>query len=131
MQPKFAKEVKPPDLQCLSFRNNICQKQNLPNCSQCRLAIATQSKSLPNTNSHAPTKYVLYEGILNNPQKHANHPQQPYHTRDRSPHIVHAVFVDEDTAKHTPCKSPLTNYVLYEGSSPSKICTSVNYRFNY
>ena len=39
------------------------------------LAIAAQSKSLPNTNSHAPPY---------NPQKCVNHPQQSYHTRDKS-----------------------------------------------
>jgi len=59
---------------------------------------------LPNTNPHAPPY---------NPQKHANHPQQLYHTRDRPPHIVHA-------SRHTPCKSSLTNYVLYERNSPSR-----------
>jgi hypothetical protein len=111
VQPKFAKEVKPPDQQCLGFLNNICQKQNLSNYSKFQLAFAAQSKVLPNTNSHAPPYY---------PQKHANHPQQPYHTKDMSPHIVHAVIVVGDASEDTPCKSFITYYVLYEGNSPSR-----------
>ena len=111
MHPKFAKEVKPPDQQCLGFLNNIYQKQNLPNFSQFQLAVAAQSKALPNTNSYAPPYY---------PQKHANHPQHSYHTTDRSTHIKHVVIVIGDASEHTLCKSSIINYALYEGHSPSR-----------
>jgi len=111
VQPKFFKGVKSSDPQCLGFLNNICQKRNMSNFSQFQLAFATQSKVLPNTNSHAPPY---------NSQKHANHPQQPYHTRDMSPHIVHVVIVVGDASEHNLCKSSITNYVLYEGNSPWK-----------
>ena len=111
MQPKFAKEVKPSNQQCLGFLSDIYQKQNLPICSHFQLAVAAQSKALPNTNSHAPPY---------NPQKHANHPQQPHHTRGRSSHVVHAVIVTGDALKHILCRSSITNYELYEGNSPSR-----------
>jgi len=110
VQPKFAKEEESPDQQCLGFQNNIYQKQNLPTCSQFQLAVATQSKALPNTNSHAP---------LYNPQKHVNHPQQLYHIKDISVHIVHVEIVIGDASEHTLCKSSIINYEFYEGHSPS------------
>jgi len=111
VQPKFSKEVKPSNQQCLGFLNDIYKKQNLPNYSQFQLTVATQSKVLPNTNSHAPP-YNL--------QKHVNYPQHLYHTRDKSPHIVHVMIVIGDASEHIPCKSFMTNFELYEGNSPSR-----------
>ena len=97
VQPKFAKEVKPSDQQCLGFLNDIYKKQNMSNCSLFQLAVATQSKALPNTNSHAPPY---------NPQKHANHPQQPYHTMDMSSHVLHVMLVIGDASEHLSVNSP-------------------------
>ena len=98
VQPKFAKEVKPPDQQCLDFLSDIYQKQNLPNCSQFQLAVAAQSKARHNTNCHAPPY---------NPQKHVNHPQQPYHTRGISSHIV-MLLINEKGSKVVMDHHPIT-----------------------
>ena len=122
VQPKFAKEVKAPDHQCLSFLNDIYEKQNLSNCSQFQLAVASQSKDLPNTNPHT---------LHYNPQKHDNHPRQLYHTRKKSSHIAYVVRVIGDALEYNLCKSSITNYELYEGNSPSRTyATLLQHRIN-
>jgi len=39
----------------------------------------------------SPAQYQLSHATVHQ-KKHANHPQQSYHTRGRSPHIVHVVI---------------------------------------
>ena len=67
VQPKFSKEVKPPDQKCLGFLNNIRQKQNLPTALSSNSRMQHRRKSCPiQTFTRHCTTHKSIPIILNN-----------------------------------------------------------------